>query len=107
MREDERLMERRRERYKKEKRKNQKKIEKKRTEKKSKRNLVGIKKRGFADESLDISHSSIGHVDGDFRDHSVLMLGLEFFDLLLLFRNDFGKSLLQALIGKEKKEMKS
>jgi len=55
--------------------------------------LIGIKQRGFTNKTLNVSHSSVGHVNGDLSKNKVLVFSLEFLDLLLLDGDDLSKAL--------------
>lgn len=59
--------------------------------------FISIKDRSFPDKTLDTTHTTVSHVNGDFTENIVTMLGLESLDLLLLLRNKFGEALLQRL----------
>jgi hypothetical protein len=59
--------------------------------------LLSIKNGTFPDETLDTTHTTVGHVNGDFTKDVITVLGLEGLDLLLLLRDELGEAFLQRL----------
>jgi AAA15 family ATPase/GTPase len=59
--------------------------------------LFSIKNRAFPDKTLDTTHTTISHVNGNLTEDIATMLGLESLNLLLLLRDEFSETLLQRL----------